>query len=128
MAIAVSLPALAARPHITAVQGRSIPGVVSLRDGILGCKLRTAPVWRQDLGGVQFRRSRSAGVVSSSMAPAKEEVPEVAQRASASPFNVLITGSTKGKASYASIVRSWNGSFLSQEGLKALCDYASLFA
>jgi hypothetical protein len=95
--MAVSLPTLAARPHIAVAQGRSAaPGAVSLRDGR---SPRAAPVWAQEVGGVQFRRTRSARLVSCSVAAtAKENAPETAQRASAAPFNALITGSTKGQA------------------------------
>ncbi|KAG0608468.1 hypothetical protein M758_8G108000 [Ceratodon purpureus] len=97
MAMVGSLP-LAVRPHVTKGGRRTVAGAVSLRDGIWGCQ----PVGRvQEMGGVELgvriSRSRSVGPVSCSVAPAKEDVPEAArQRASASPFNVLITGSTKG--------------------------------
>lgn len=97
--MAVSLPTLAARPHIAVARGRSAaPGAVSLRDGR---SPRAAPsVWAQEVGGVQFRRrARSARLVSCSVAAtATENAPETAQRASAAPFNALITGSTKGQA------------------------------
>lgn len=102
MAMVVSLPALAAGPQY--ITGRNTPGaVLSLREGIpAGCKLRTTD-WGSLHGASQFRRTRRLGLVSCSMAPAKEEgVPELtAQKTAVSPFNVLITGSTKGKGNAA---------------------------
>ena len=105
MAMAVSLPALAARPHCAGAQARAVvPSAVALRDGMVGCKVRATPVWKQDVGGMQgaqLPRNSSAGVVSCSVAPTKEDVPDAVQRAGASgSFNVLITGSTKGELSF----------------------------
>jgi short-subunit dehydrogenase len=55
------------------------------------------PVCAQEVGGVQFRRTKNARLVSCSVAAtAKENALETAQRASAAPFNAFITGSTKG--------------------------------
>lgn len=112
MTMAMTLPALGAPPHVTGVLGKNSAAVVLSREGVLGCKLRPTVAWRQDWGGGElssgvnealFRRSRSTGVVSCSMVSAKENAPDSVLRDGASRFNVLITGSTKGKAAYLRI-------------------------
>jgi hypothetical protein len=77
------------------VQGRSAaPGAISLRDGR---SPQVVPVWVQEVGRIQFWRTRNARLLSCSVvATAKENAPETGQRASAVPFNAFITGSTKG--------------------------------
>jgi len=95
MAMAVSLPALAAGPR------RNNTRVLSLR-GVSG---NCSKLGVQQNGGShllhfeapQLRKSS----VSCSVAPAKEGgVPELtASRTTVSPFNVLVTGSTKGEES-----------------------------